>query len=296
MVDWDDLKHFLAVARQGSTTAAAKALGVNQSTVHRRVVGLEAGLGRALLVRQASGHALTPLGRELLPLAEKVAEAVDAFERQANHGAAAAGRDLIRLTCPEPVIGRLRPLIERFHERHPALKVEFVASDRCLDLLKGEADVAFRSGDTGGTEDALVGRKVAESAWGLYASPAYLEKHGRPSSVEELQKHAVVSLDESLSQHRLVQWLSAFAPRAEVASRSSSILGLVQAAKSGIGLAPLPMPVAEEAGLVRVLGPIPELARTWKILTHPGLRDAPRIAAFFDFIAEEQDVVAQIFG
>jgi DNA-binding transcriptional LysR family regulator len=81
-----------------------------------------------------------------------------------------------------------------------------------------------------------------------------------------------------------------------VASRSSSILGLVQAAKSGLGVAPLPMPIAEEAGLVKVLGPIGELARTWKLLTHPGLRDTPRISAFFDFIAAERDEVRAIFG
>ena len=292
MFDWDDLKHLLAVARQGSTTAAAKALGVNQSTVQRRVAELERRLGRALFVRHASGYELTPLGRDLLPLAEKVEEAVVAFERRVK-GAAEDGREIIRLTCPEPVVGRLRPLIERFHQRYPAFKVELVASDRSLDLLQGEADVALRSGDT---NDALVGRKIGDSAWGVYASAAYLEAHGRPASVEELNQHSVVSLDESLSHHRLMLWLKEFAPRAEVASRSTSILGLVQAAKSGIGLAPLPVPIADEAGLVRVLGPIPELARTWKLLTHPGLRDAPRISAFFDFIAEERDVVRQIFG
>jgi DNA-binding transcriptional LysR family regulator len=292
MFDWNDLKHFLAVARQGSTTAAAKALGVNQSTVQRRVVELERQLGRALLVRQASGYELTPLGRELVPLVENVSEAVEAFERRAK-GADAHGRDIIRLTCPEPVVGRLRPLIERFHQRYPAFKVELVTSDRSLDLLKGEADVAFRSGDT---EDALVGRKVADSAWGVYASSAYIEKHGRPANVEEINQHTVVSLDESLSQHRLMLWLKEFAPRAQVASRSNSILGLVQAAKSGLGIAPLPMPVAEEAGLVGVLGPIPELARTWKILTPPGLRDTPRISTFFDFVAEERDVMMKIFG
>jgi DNA-binding transcriptional LysR family regulator len=86
------------------------------------------------------------------------------------------------------------------------------------------------------------------------------------------------------------------APDAEVASRSNSILGLVQAVKSGVGIAPLPVPIATEAGLIEVLGPIRELARTWKLLTHPGLRDTPRISAFFEFINTERETVRTLFG
>jgi DNA-binding transcriptional LysR family regulator len=291
MFDWNDLKYLLAVANHGSTVAAAKALGVNQSTVQRRMAELERQLGRPLLVREPSGYELTPLGRELLPLAEKVATAIDAFELRVKR--AADGRDVIRLTCPEPVVGRLRPLIEKFHRQHPGYKVEFVTSDRYLDLLKGEADIAFRSGDT---EEALVGLKVADSVWAVYASPSYIQQHGKPAAAAELNGHIVVSLDESMSRHRLVLWLNEVAPAAEVGSRSNSMLGLVQAAKSGIGIAPLPMSIAEEAGLVKVLGPVPELARTWKLLTHPRLRDTARIAAFFDFIADEREVVRTIFG
>ena len=203
------------------------------------------------------------------------------------------GRGIIRLTCPEPAWAASRPLIEKFHQHHPAFKVELLTSDRYLDLLNGDADVAFRSGDT---DAALVGRKVADSVWGLYASAEYIEKHGRPADVAEINRHAVVSLEEGLSQHRLVLWLKEFAPGAEVASRSNSILGMVQAAKSGIGIAPLPMSIAAEAGLVKILGPIKELARTWKLLTPPGLRDTPRIAAFFDFVAAEAAVMKTIFG
>ncbi|HEY5754534.1 MAG TPA: LysR family transcriptional regulator [Steroidobacter sp.] len=292
MFDWNDLKYLLAVANHGSTVAAAKALGVNQSTVQRRLVELERQLGRPLLVREPSGYELTPLARELLPLAEKVATAIGAFELRVK-STAPDGRDIIRLTCPEPVVGRLQHLIEKFHRLHPQCKVEFVTSDRYLDLLKGEADIAFRSGDT---DEALVGFKVADSVWAVYASPAYIQQHGKPATAADLNRHTVLSLEESMSRHRLVLWLNEVAPDAEVASRSNSILGLVQAAKSGIGIAPLPMSVADEAGLVKVLGPIPELARTWKLLTHPRLRETARIAAFFDFIADEREVVRGIFG
>jgi DNA-binding transcriptional LysR family regulator len=192
MFDWNDLRYLLAVGRCGSTNAAARALGVSQSTVQRRIVELERRTGHALVVRKATGYALTPLGRELLPAAEQVAAAVEEVERKLR-GISWDGREIIRLTCPEPVVGRLKPLIDRFREHHRGLKVEFVASDRYLDLLKGEADVALRSGDT---DDALVGKAVAASVWGLYASAAYVERHGRIEAPSHLARHAVVALDE----------------------------------------------------------------------------------------------------
>jgi DNA-binding transcriptional LysR family regulator len=292
MFDWNDLRHLLAVARHGSTTAAAASLGVNQSTVQRRLAQLERDLGRPLVRREPTGYVLTPLGQALIPLTEQVAKAVAAVEHEVR-ATDQSGRAIIRLTCPEPVIGRLQPLIDRFHARHPEFKVEFMTSDHYLDLLKGEADLAFRSGDT---DDALVGRKVADSVWGLYASSAYVERRGRLSDISELNQHQVVSLDETMARHRLVTWLDAVAPQAEVVSRSNSILGLVQAAKSGIGIAPLPMVIAEEAGLEKLLGPISELARAWKLLTHPALRGTPPVSAFFDFAVQEREALKRIFG
>lgn len=292
MLDWNDLRYLLAVGRHGSTNAAARALGVSQSTVQRRITELERQLGHALVSRHATGYALTPLGHELLPLVERVAADIDALEHRVRR-TAPDGREIIRLTCPEPVVGRLRPLIERFQQSHAGYKVEFVTSDRYLDLLNGDADVAFRSGDT---EDALIGMAVADSIWGVFASTTYVEANGPLQAAADIARHSVVALDESMAGHRLMLWLMQVAPDAEIVTRSNSILGLVQAVKSGIGIAPLPVPIAEEAGLVAVLGPIPELARTWKLLTHPALRDAPRIAAFFDFIGREKQTMKTIFG
>lgn len=292
MLDWNDLRHLLAVSRHGSTIGAAASLGVSQSTVQRRLAQLERSLGRALVRREPTGYVLTPLGRALIPLAEQVGEAVTAVEREVR-ATDAEGRGIIRLTCPEPVIGRLRPLVDRFHAKYPMFKVEFVTDDHYLDLLQGDADIAFRSGDT---DDALVGRKVADSVWGLYASAAYVERFGCLSELSELDRHQVVSLDETMAKHRLVVWLDAVAPHAEVVSRSNSILGLVQAAKSGIGIGPLPMAIAEEAGLVHLLGPIEELTRAWKLLTHPALRETPRISAFFNFAAQERETLKMIFS
>ncbi|MEO8523300.1 MAG: LysR family transcriptional regulator [Caldimonas sp.] len=292
--DWDDLKHLLAVARHGSTLAAGRALGVDQSTVQRRLVELERRIGQALAVRQPGGYRLTEFGQALLPYAETVEQAVVAFEQQiATAAAEVAG--IIRITCPEPIVYRITQsdLLERFRERHPALQVHFVMSDKYVDLMKGEADIALRSGDTDDGE--LVGRKIGDSLWAVYASKAYIERHGQPVRLEDLPQHALVGFDDTMAKHRIVSWLHEVAPNATLVARSSSVLGLVYSAKAAVGIAPLPIALGDaEPDLVRVLGPIPELTRIWRMLTTPELRRTPRVAAFFDFIVSEIETLRPI--
>jgi DNA-binding transcriptional LysR family regulator len=291
MFDWNDLKFFLAVARHGSTIAAGKALRTSQSTVQRRLSELEMKIGRELATRQPTGYRLTPFGEKLLPLAERVEAAVETFE-QCITGEVSEEAGVIRMTCPEPIIPRLLPIIEQFHALHPRLRVEFVTSDRYLDLTKGEADVALRSGDT---EDELIGRKIADSIWAVYASHAYIEQYGKPKRPEDLDRHHLVSLDKPMSKHRLVTWLSNVAPNATIVGRNNSILGLLQAVKSGLGVSALPVPMAEQHDeLVRLFGPVAELSRSWRLLTHPDLRRTKRISLFFDYIIENREALKPI--
>jgi DNA-binding transcriptional LysR family regulator len=284
MFDWNDLRHFLAVARNGSTLAAARALGVNQSTVQRRLTELERRLGAPLAIRHPAGYRLTEFGERLLPYARSVEDSIISLERTASgYGDDVAGT--IRLTCPEPIVGRLMAsgLLARFHERHPNAGVELVTSDRYLDLSHGEADIALRSGEP---EDAnLVGRKVADSFWAVYASANYIQQHGRPQTVADLGAHRLVAFEGPMERHRTNLWLASTAPDAVIAARNASVLGVLLAVKAGVGIAALPTTIAEsEPGLVEVLPAIPELTRGWYLLTHPDLRRQPRIAAFFDFV------------
>lgn len=293
MFDWNDLRYFLGVARHHSTIAAGKSLGLSQSTVHRRLTELERKIGRQLVRRHPAGYRLTEVGEELLPYAERIETAVLDFERRVTD----TTHDLIgviRVTCPEPIVYRITKsqLIQRFAARHPQLRIVFVTSDRYLDLSKGEADVAFRSGDT---DDELVGRKIADSHWAVYASDGYIERHGQPMQVADLSQHLLIGFDETLSKHRASAWLQSVAPGATMSARNNSVLGLVYAVKSGIGIGPLPTALGDaEPDLVRVLGPIPELSRSWRLLTHPDLRRVPRIAAFFDFVLNERELLASV--
>ena len=287
MFDWDDLKPFLAVARHGSTSAAARSLGIDQSTVQRRLGQLERRIGQPLVQRHPTGYRLTEYGQALLPLAQGVEEQVAALELKIRQSSRQVN-GVIRLTCPEPLVPRITrsPLLERLQSRHPALRVEFITTDQYVDLTKGEADVALRSGDT--VDPHLVGRKVGESLWAVYAGRDYAARRGTAASVAAATGHDWVALDASMPQHRASQWLRRHVPDARIAVTSSSVLGMVHSAKANMGLAALPTALGDsEPDLVRQFGPVAELTRIWRLLTTRELRRTPRVASFFDFMVQE---------
>jgi DNA-binding transcriptional LysR family regulator len=296
MFDWDDLRYFLAIARKGSTTGAAKALGVSQSTVQRRLEEFEKRIGRRLVARGASGYRLTELGQAMLAYAERIDEAVLAFDRRLS----ASDMDLngiIKVTCPEAVGVRLMrsTLPERFRDEFPGLHVEFVISDKLLDLAKGEADIAIRA--TEPKERDLFGRKIADIPWAIYASRQYLETHGPIKSVADLDRQSVALFDVELRAHLGNEWLQSAAPNARIATRCNSVAALILAVKSGIAVAALPTIVGEsESDLARVLGPVPELTTHFYLLIHEDMKDTPRVRAFYDFMLRNLKQVQATLG
>ena len=286
MFDWNDLRYFLAVAREGSTLAAAKALGVSQPTVQRRLSALEEGIKRKLVEHHPTGYRLTELGKTLFPYAEDVERSVTGFQRQLISG----GQDLsgtLRVTCPEGMASRLlAPLIEAFRTKYPELRVDLIMTDRRLDLAKGEAEVAVRMHQPG--DDSLIARKIADTPWSIYASRSYIKRHGRPQRQEDLDNHAVIEFGGEIAQIGASGWLRTTAPRATVAARGNSMLGVLAAVKSGAGLAPLPMLLGGgEEDLEPLLAPIPEIGSKIYIVMHSDLRRTARVRAFCDFVAAE---------
>ncbi|QYO78442.1 LysR family transcriptional regulator [Devosia salina] len=296
MFDWNDLRYLLAVSRNGSTLAAARALGVNQSTVHRRILELERRIGISLVHRYPTGYQLTEMAERLLPAIANVEASISDLER-AIVGLTNDLAGVVRLTCPEPILSRLMAsgFVDRFHARYPGLRIGFVISDQYVDLAGDAADVAFRSGDPG--DERLVGRKIADSSWAVYASRDYLQRRGQPRSIEDLVQHDLIGFDGVMENHRATQWQASALPGARIVARNNSVLGVVTAVKSGLGVAPLPTAIADtEPDLIQVLPPVPELARSWYLLCHPDQRSTPRISAFIDFVVSEIPVLRKVLG
>jgi DNA-binding transcriptional LysR family regulator len=296
MFDWNDLKYFLAVVQCGSTLSAAKALRVNQSTVHRRIQELERQLGCALVSRHPTGYRLTEMGEHVRAHALRVEAAAADFERTVSAKSSEL-KGTVKITCPEALGPRLiaSRLIERFNARYPAVRVEFVMSDKILELGSGEADIAIRGKRP--VESGLLGRKIADTPWALYASRAYVDRHGKIESAAQLDGHSVVVFAGRLSDHPATRWLKTAAPNAHVAARADSIAALLPSVKSGAGIALMPVVVGHnEKELVRVfdLGTI--MATPVYLLTHKDLRRTPRVRAFFDFIIEHLEEVRPLLS
>jgi DNA-binding transcriptional LysR family regulator len=241
---------------------------------------------------------LTELGTELLPFAERIEEAVSAFERHlASCDKELAG--VIRVACSLRVGERLKrtPLLDLFHARFPGLRIELLLSDRFVDLSKREADIALRSQVPELDDEALVGRKIAEGAWGVYASRAYVERHGGPAHPEDINDHSVVECTGVIVNHSAARWLRRVAPHAAVAAHSDSWAGLFAAVKSGAGIAPMPYVIGDrDSELVRVIDHIPELVSHFYLLVHRDMQWTPRVRALFDFVVGEVKAFREVLS
>jgi DNA-binding transcriptional LysR family regulator len=285
-VHWDDLKFVLAIARQGSLNAAARALDTTQPTVSRRLDGLERRIGAKLFERGVSGLAPTALCTELIePLG------------QMEHGAQAVAR--LVAASDTGLQGRitvtslawfgddvLAPLLARFCARHTRVSIELINDPRRFNLARRDADIALRVGSF--DQEDLIERKVAEVSYGLYASVGYLDRHGRPDFAKGCAGHLVTSLSESSVKVVHIEWLKAIAPRAHVVIRTNGIQSHIATAEAGDAMAVLPRVLADRrSSLLRLEPPLPEPSQPVKLGVHADMRRSPRIRALIDFLVFE---------
>lgn len=281
MESWDDARVLLAVLRHGSFTAAARALGFNQSTVSRRVAALEHGLGRPLFRRVNRTLEPTELATRLREHAERIEQAFVALEHAASQDEEPAGRVSLA-TAEELSSALLVPAFARLHARHPDLALEIVAEGRVADLDRGEADLALRV--VRPTRGDLVSRAVATLSYHAYASKGYRTRAGeRPMA--ELTWVALCDPHGVLPEAR---WVEALLDGRAPALRTNDTLDLALAASKGIGAALLPEALAgRHRNLVRLSpGSRPVLTRKLWLVTHRGLVDVPRVRAVMDWIIE----------
>ena len=287
MLDWNDLRYFLAVADGGSTLAAGRALRVSQTTVARRIAALEEVLGLTLFEKRQAGYALTAAGDELVERARQVQTAATGFA----DAAAAQNRDasgIVRITTQEIfAVHLLGPMLRELHERHPDIMIELDDSQDFRDLGEGEADIALRSayGDIG---PGVVGRRLCDDDWTLYCSRGYAAENGVPHSRAQLRKHAFIGGGGPKLWRAYSAWLHDLGLDDRVIMHHASAIGMMSAIRSGLGIAVLPRVIADaDPELVQCVPPKGGHGRVMWLVTHERVRRAPRVRVVIDFLYDK---------
>jgi DNA-binding transcriptional LysR family regulator len=282
-LDWNDLRYFLAIARAGTLAGAAQALGVNHSTVFRRLNAFEARLGVRLFERLPAGYVPTPEGEEIRRHAEAVDDSVNALARSV------AGRDYrlsgrIRLTTAASLASDyVAGYLVKFRDSYPDITVEVATGDHDFDLTRREADVALRA--TQSPPEFLVGRKLMELPWYVCAGRESLARHGTPASMADLARFPLIGADDGFLRLPPFAWLRRTFPDRQFAARASDLGTMRALTLAGMGIAVLPGDQYCE-DLVHLFPLEPPFTGQLWLLTHPDLRRVARIKAFMDFIAD----------
>jgi len=284
MLSWDDFRYVKAIADTRTLAGAATELSVNHSTVFRRLAQIELQLGSRLFERSRAGYALTPCGEEMVRLAERMGEDIVAFERQVTgHDLRPSGE--LRVTTNDTLLVHLMTdVFAAFRKAYPEIVLDVVVSNQALNLSKRDADVAVRATDR--PPEALIGRRAASIAWAVFGAA---DKAPEAFDVQSDTRGAEwVGFGENLANLKAARWLKDHAAPERIVYRINTVLGLAEAAASGLGLAVLPCFIgAATPGLIRLTAPLPELANGIWLLTHADLRQTARVRAFMDFAGSE---------
>lgn len=285
MFDWNDLRYFLAVAREGSTLAAARALRTSQTTVARRVAALEQALGVPLFEKRQAGYALTPAGHELLERAEAVENATNAFAEAASANARTLS-GTVKITTEEVyAITILAPILRELHESHSEIVIELDTSQQVRDLGSGEADISLRSTKSAQQSAGLVGRQLCTDDWSLYCSRDYAARHGVPASLAELKRHPFIGGGGGNLWIHYQAWLKELGLEQQIAMHNATSGGLLSGVRSGFGIAVLPCVAADgDPELIQCLAPRADHGRVLWLLTHERCRHTPRVRTVIDFL------------
>lgn len=282
-LDWNDVRYFLAIGEAGTLAGAGRALGVQHSTVGRRLDAVEQALGVTLFTRTPDGLILTAAGKEILPLAMEAGRALAAIElRVAGNDQRIDGS--VRLATSEAFSGFMIRLLSELKARHPALTVDILSGNRPLDLSRGEADVAVRMVTT--SQSDLISRKIGEAGWSLYAAESYIQRSGIPAAATDLAGHDLIGFDEAMTGVPGAEWLLKHGDGARIVLRGNSIISVLNAAVAGMGIAGLPCFVADAEPGLRRLTPMKVGTRDVWLVYQPMVGRIARVRAVIDFVVE----------
>jgi DNA-binding transcriptional LysR family regulator len=285
MLDWNDLRFVLAVARGGSLSAAARELGVHQTTVGRRIDALEQSLAVPLFLRSPTGLVPAPEGVRLLRSIEDLAESLSSLEqtlRREQRGRAG----IVRVALTEHaarVFARL--LVMKLRRAHPQIVVDLLPANVVADLARGEADIALRLVKPDAPD--LVARRLGAVRYGLYAARSYVERRGAPKG-DSFSGPGVLIPARELARGPEALWMAENASQGSVALYASSHITIATAAEQGLGLAVLPTNLAYFHDGLELVRPLPDIAeRPLWLVMHKDARKHARVRAVATVLASE---------
>jgi DNA-binding transcriptional LysR family regulator len=282
MLSWDDFRYVKAIADTHSLAGAAEALGVNHSTVFRRLGQIEQQLGSRLFERGRAAYSLTACGEEMVELARRMGDDIVAFERKVS------GQDLrpsgeLRITTSDMVLlYLLNDVLIGFRRAYPDIVLDILVSNQRLNLSKRDADVAVRA--TYQEPEALSGRRIARIAWAVFGPKALAAKPFDPAV--DGHRHDWIAFGDPISIAKATKWLKGHVDEKRIVYKVNTMLGLAEAAAAGAGMVLLPCYIGSTTpGLAQLSPPLPELEGELWLVTHPDLRNTARVSAFLDYCA-----------
>ncbi|MCY1403328.1 HTH-type transcriptional regulator HdfR [compost metagenome] len=283
-LNWDDLKFFLEVARTKKASSAAKRLGVDYTTVSRRISSLEQALGTLLFEKsRTTGFVLTAEGQRLLSYAESIESTLHmACEQVSGSGVALSGH--VRMGCTEGFGSFfITPQLSHFVNTYPAISVDILPLPHFISLSKREADIviALERPEHG----PYVCCKLCDYRLRLYATAQYLERHEPIGKASDLARHPFISYVDDLAFSSELLYLANLLPNASASLRSTSVIAQYTAAQQGLGLAILPcFLAAQDPNLIAVLPEDVDITRQFWMYCREDLRKLKRITLLWDYI------------
>ncbi len=285
-MNWDDLRFFLAVAREGQILRAAQRLSTSQARVNRRITQFEEAVGEKVFDRRTVGCTLTQAGRSLMPNALAAEEAM--LKLRAPSGAAGSNKisGTVRIGAPDGFgIAYLAAQLPKLRALYPDLKVQLVPAPRAFSLSQREADIAIVIGRP--QKGRLKATKLTDYSLGLYAAKTYVAKHGAPQSIADLGDHELVGYVDDLIYTPELEFNKSFWPGWNSQIEISSAQAQVTAVKSGAGIGVLHDFVVHDDPDLVPLFPETKAERSYWVVWHEAMDAIPHIAVTTRFIVEK---------
>jgi len=291
--DWDDLRFFLAVARAGRLTVAARRLEADHTTVSRRISSLEKALQAKLFERGPQGYTLTEQGERLLAKAESMESQALAVASEVG-GSDLALSGVVRVGAPDG-LGTyfLAAELGALAERHPHLTIQLVALPRTFSLSKREADIAITVEQP--TEGRLISRKLTDYRLRMYAWRVYIDRHGVPATPEELSGRLLVTYVADLIFSPALEYFSGLERYGPRRYECASVVAQLEAVRAGVGIGILHDYAARQYPELQVILPEIAFTRSYWIVTHAEVRNLQRIAEVQAFVLERVKANRSLF-